>query len=67
VLLPNYLRVKLITDHYEAEGAHYGDIGYIIEIFGDDAYMVEFSDDNGITYAEIIAKRHEIEPDDVSL
>jgi hypothetical protein len=64
--LPNYTRVRLISDRYEAEGASRGAIGYIIEMYDDGAYELEFSDANGITFAQIVARREDVEVDEGS-
>lgn len=60
-MLPNYSCVRLLTDRYTSEGARSGDIGYIIETWNEDAYEVEFSDNEGITVAQIVARRCELE------
>lgn len=58
--MENYAQVRLVTDRYAAEGANAGDIGYIIEVYPD-AYEVEFSDAQGVTYAQIVVRPNEIE------
>jgi hypothetical protein len=58
----NYSRVRLVTDKYENEGVSTGAIGVIIEIHGNgQAYELEFSDPDGITIAQIVAKQEDIE------
>ena len=59
-MFENYTRVRLITDKYRSEGAEFGDIGYIIEVYHD-AYEVEFSDKSGATYAQIVARDGDLE------
>ena len=59
--LTTYTRVRLLTDRYRAEGTTAGDVGYIIEIYPDGAYEVEFSDRQGISYAQIVVNGDEIE------
>lgn len=61
-MIENYSRVRLLTDKYQPEGAARGDIGYIIETYPDGAYEVEFSDTNGITFAQIVARLEELQP-----
>ena len=56
-----YTRVMLRTDRFAVEGAKRGDIGWIIEVYSDDAYEVEFSDAKGISYAQILVAREDIE------
>ena len=55
-----YSRVRLVTDRFRSEGVEPGDLGYIIEMFDEDAFEVEFSDANGITIALIVARHDEI-------
>jgi hypothetical protein len=64
VRLENYSRVRLLTDRYQADGVDIGAIGYIIEIYADDFYEVEFSNKDGITIAQIVVHLSEIELDD---
>lgn len=64
-MLPNYSRVRLLTDRYRSEGVSVGAIGFVIEIYGDAAYEVEFSDEHGITIALITARPNEVELDEV--
>ncbi len=61
MVLPIYSRVRLLTDKYQSEGVSTGAIGFIIEIYGDEAYEVEFSDKNGITIALIAIPQDEVE------
>jgi len=58
----NYSRVKLVSDKYKGEGAPSGSIGYIIEVYPDGNYEVEFSGPNGVSYAQIVAAENELEP-----
>jgi hypothetical protein len=60
-MLANYSRVRLVTDRFRSEGLDYGAVGYIIEVYGDGAYEVEFSDNSGITIAQIVARAGELE------
>jgi hypothetical protein len=39
-----------------------GQVGTIVELLGRDTYEVEFSDDNGKTYAQLALKRNQILP-----
>ena len=63
-MLENYTRVRLITDKYLPQSATRGDLGYIIETYPDGAYEVEFSDANGITFAQIAAQENELQEDE---
>lgn len=61
-MIKQYSRVKLTTDNYIVEGVKNGDIGYIIEIYEEINYEVEFSDPStGITIAQVVVKENEIE------
>ena len=59
--IPNYSRVRLLTDEYLSEGVNIGAIGYVIEIYPNNKYDVEFSDINGITIAQIILNANQFE------
>ena len=57
-----YQRVKLVTDRFAStDDLTTGAIGYVIEVYPDGNYEVEFSDENGITCAQIVAKPDELE------
>ena len=60
-IIPIYSQVRLLTDKYLDEGVGIGAVGYIIETFDDVAYEVEFSDEGGITLAQITATGSELE------
>ena len=62
-MIDNYSQVKLITNKYLSEGAHANDIGYVIEVYPDGAYEVEFSDKSGISFAQIVAQEDELQLD----
>nr|WP_320010909.1 DUF4926 domain-containing protein [uncultured Desulfobulbus sp.] len=56
-----YSRVKLVTDKYEDEGGHRGMIGYIIEVYGEGYYEVEFSDaSTGTTLAQLVVSQEDL-------
>lgn len=60
--MKEYNRVKLLTDKFKDEGVVKGNLGYIIEIYDDGNYEVEFSDSrSGITIAQIVVNPDEIE------
>ncbi len=59
--MENYSRVMLLTDRFRDEGIGIGSVGYIIEVYGDGNYEVEFSDSSGITIALVVAREDEIE------
>lgn len=53
-------KVMVLNNKYINDGVNMGDIGFIIDIFSDSAYDVEFSLPDGTTYALCI-----INPDDL--
>ena len=59
--LPNFSRVKILTDKFQNRGVYAGDVGYIIEVYDENNYEVEVSDANGITIALFAAKTDEIQ------
>jgi len=61
-MLENYSRVRLLTDKYQFEGASCFEVGYIIEVYPDNRYEVEFSASDGITTAQIVASEEELQP-----
>ena len=65
-MIPNYTRVKLATNQYEQEGVALGAIGYIIEVYPDGKYEVEFSNLDGTTTAQLVLSESElvVEPKD---
>lgn len=58
--IQNYSRVRLLTDFYSQEGVGVGSIGYVIEVYPDEKYEVEFSDGHGISIAQIVLNSDEI-------
>lgn len=60
-MLAQYTRVILLNDRHMLEGASRGMAGYVIEIYGDGNYEVEFSGPDGTTLAQIVVSEDEIE------
>ena len=60
-MLDNYSRVRLMTDRYKLQGASWFDVGYIIEVYPENKYEVEFSNPDGITTAQIAAGGDELQ------
>ena len=56
----NYSRVRLLSDGFEPQSASRGDLGYIIEVYPSDYYEVEFSDADGSTFAQIVARLEDL-------
>lgn len=51
-----------LTEPIPQKGLDAGQVGTIVEMLGRDTYEVEFSDDNGKTYAHLALKRSQILP-----
>jgi hypothetical protein len=58
-MLEIYSRVKIISSSHIKDGVLEGDIGYIIEVYKD-AYEVEFSNKEGISFAQIVLEPFEL-------
>lgn len=59
-MIKNYSRVRLLTDKYVPNGAPRGAVGSVIETYDNGAYEVEFADEDGIDYAQIVACEAEL-------
>ena len=59
-MIPNYAVIKLKTDAYLSEGVDEGAIGTITDIVGEDAYEVEFTDQDTNTIAVLVLKASEM-------
>jgi Domain of unknown function (DUF4926) len=59
--LPQFSAVRLLTDHYRAEGVPVGAVGRILDVYGDEAYEVEFSEPDGTTIAWFAVPQDEVE------
>ena len=49
--MKEYQRIKMLNNNYSSEGIFKDAIGYILNIYDEYYCEVEFSDENGITYA----------------
>ena len=47
----NLLDVVALTENLQSEGLRRGEVGTVVEKWGDDVFEVEFSDDTGKAYA----------------
>ena len=56
------LDVVALTEPLPQNDLDAGQVGTIVEMLGRDTYEVEFSDDNGKTYAQLALKRSQILP-----
>ena len=52
--------VVILTEDLPAKKLRHGNIGTVIEILADDAFLVEFIDSEGHTYAEEIIKANQL-------
>ena len=60
-MLPVYSRVMLVTDKYKGDGGRRGMMGYIIEVYEDGNYEIEFSDaTTGTTSTQLVANDQDI-------
>jgi hypothetical protein len=57
-----YSRVKLVSKKYEDDNGFFGMIGFVIEVYLNSRYEVEFSDANGITLALFSVDEEDIIP-----
>jgi len=60
-MLPDYSRVRLITNKYTKDGVPEGSLGYVIEVYDDGKYEVEFSDPETGSTQLVIAHEDVIE------
>jgi Domain of unknown function (DUF4926) len=60
MVLEEYSVVQLITDRYQDRGVSIGAIGTILEVYGEDAYEVEFSREDGTTIAWFAVGQNEV-------
>ena len=57
-----YQRVCLVGDAHVKEGVSSGALGYVIEIYSDGSYEVEFSDaKTGISFAQLVLREDELQ------
>ncbi len=56
------LDVVALSEPVPQNGLDAGQVGTIVEMLGRDTYEVEFSDDNGRTYAQLALRRSQILP-----
>lgn len=62
MLLEQYSVIQLITDRYQDRGVSIEAIGIILEVYGDEAYEVEFSREDGTTIAWFAVHQNEVKP-----
>ncbi|KYC36125.1 hypothetical protein WA1_41025 [Scytonema hofmannii PCC 7110] len=62
MLLEQYSVIQLVTNRYQDRGVKTGAIGIILEVYGDEAYEVEFSREDGTTIAWFAVQQNEVKP-----
>jgi hypothetical protein len=60
-VIPVYSKVRVITSRHLDEGIAWGEVGYVIEDFGDGNYEVEISSPDGTTIAMFVAAEGDLE------
>lgn len=58
--LKPYTIVKLITERYRDQGIDLSALGTILDVYGDEAYEIEFSRDDGTTIAWFAVLQNEV-------
>ena len=56
-----YSRVRYVGRENSHDGLSTGDIGYVIEDYGDGNYEVEFSNTDGTTRAQAVIQNRDLE------
>ncbi len=62
MVLEEYSVIQLITDRYQDRGVSIGAIGTILEVYGSEAYEIEFSREDGTTIAWFAVQQNEVKP-----
>jgi hypothetical protein len=60
--LEQYTVVQLLTNRYQDRGVKAEAIGVILDVYGDEAYEVEFSREDGTTIAWFAVQQNEVQP-----
>jgi hypothetical protein len=62
--LQPYTVIRLTTDRYQDQGVCLGTLGVILEVYGEEAYEVDFSDEQGNVIGWFAVEQSEVEPTD---
>jgi hypothetical protein len=62
MVLEEYSIIQLITDRYQDRGVSIGAVGTILEVYGSEAYEVEFTREDGTTIAWFTVGQNEVKP-----
>jgi hypothetical protein len=60
--LKPYTVVQLLSDQYSDRGVSVGAVGTILEVYGNEAYEMEFSREDGTTIAWFAVTQSEVIP-----
>ena len=60
--LEQYTIVQLLTNRYQDRGVKAEAIGVILDVYGNEAYEVEFSREDGTTIAWFAVQQNEVQP-----
>jgi len=60
-MLENYSRVRLMSDKFRSQGAAVFEVGYVIEVYPNGDYEVEFSRADGVTTAQIVVREEDLQ------
>jgi hypothetical protein len=60
--LDPYSLIELLTDQYQDQGVIAGAIGTILEVYGTEAYEIEFSREDGSTIAWFAIPQTQVKP-----
>jgi hypothetical protein len=62
-MLAEFAQIRLLTDRFEAEKAMRGMVGFVLEVYPDGRYEVEFPDPrSGCNIAQIVVDESDVEP-----
>jgi hypothetical protein len=62
VTVQPYSTVRLLTDRYRDRGIEPGAIGVVLEVYGNEAYELEFNREDGTTINWFAVRQDEVEP-----
>ena len=56
-----YDRIRVLTARFDANGVSVGLEGYVVDEYGDGCLEIEFSNPDGSTFAQIVARRVDLQ------
>jgi len=60
-MINQYSEVKLTSSQYAEKGVKKGSVGYVIDVYSDEHFDVEFSAQDGSTIAILVLAKSEFE------